>query len=43
MLVSTMRAPDVNLMPETGASWVRDYVPGTEPPADAVDFRMPAT
>ena len=41
MLVSTMRAPEVNLMLEDGTAWVRDYVPGTEPPPDAVDFRMP--
>ena len=32
MLVSTMRAPEVNLMLEDNTTWVRDYVPGTEPP-----------
>ena len=41
MLVSTMLAPEVNLMLEDGTAWVRDYVPGTEPPAGAVDFRVP--
>jgi uncharacterized cupin superfamily protein len=41
VLVSTMLAPEVNLMLEDGTAWVRDYVPGTEPPADAVDFRVP--
>ena len=41
VLVSTMLAPEVNLMLEDGTAWVRSYVPGTEPPADAVDFRMP--
>jgi hypothetical protein len=41
VLVSTMLAPEVNLMLEDGTAWVRDYVPGTEPPAGAVDFRVP--
>jgi uncharacterized cupin superfamily protein len=41
VLVSTMRAPEVNLMLEDGTVWVRDYVPGTEPPAGAVDFSVP--
>ncbi len=41
VLVSTMLAPEVNLMLEDGTAWVRDYVPGTEPSPDAVDFRMP--
>ena len=41
MLVSTMLAPEVNLMLEDGTAWVRDYVPGSEPPAGAVDFRVP--
>ena len=42
VLISTMLAPEVNLMLEDGTAWVRDYVPGAEPPAGAVDFRMPA-
>jgi uncharacterized cupin superfamily protein len=41
VLVSTMLAPEVNLMLEDGTAWVRDYVPGTDPPAGAVEFRMP--
>jgi uncharacterized cupin superfamily protein len=41
VLVSTMLAPEVNLMLEDGTAWVRDYVPGSEPPAGAVDFRVP--
>ncbi|HYI17733.1 MAG TPA: cupin domain-containing protein [Solirubrobacteraceae bacterium] len=41
VLVSTMLAPEVNLMLEDGTAWVRDYVPGTEPSPGAVDFRMP--
>jgi len=41
VLVSTMLAPEVNLMLEDGTAWVRDYVPGTDPPPDAVDFRAP--
>jgi uncharacterized cupin superfamily protein len=39
LIVSTMRAPEVNLFPETGELWVRDYVPGTDPPDGAVDVR----
>jgi uncharacterized cupin superfamily protein len=41
VLVSTMLAPEVNLMLEDGTAWVRDYIPGSEPPAGAVDFRVP--
>ena len=41
VLVSTMRAPEVNLMLEDETVWVRGYVPGTEPPAEAIDFRAP--
>lgn len=41
VLVSTMRAPEVNLMLEDDTAWVRDYVPGTPAPPGAVDFRMP--
>jgi uncharacterized cupin superfamily protein len=37
LIVSTMRAPDINEFPETGEFWVRDYVPGTEPPDGALD------
>jgi uncharacterized cupin superfamily protein len=41
LLVSTMRAPDVNVFPDTGELWVRDYVPGTDPPDGAFDVRAP--
>jgi uncharacterized cupin superfamily protein len=41
VLVSTMLAPEVNLMLEDNTAWVRDYVPGHDTPAGAVDFRMP--
>jgi uncharacterized cupin superfamily protein len=37
LFVSTMRAPDINEFPETGEYWVRDYVPGTDPPEGALD------
>jgi uncharacterized cupin superfamily protein len=37
LLVSTMHAPDVNEFPDTGEFWVRDYVPGTDPPEGALD------
>ena len=37
LIVSTMHAPDINEFPETGEFWVRDYVPGTDPPDGALD------
>jgi uncharacterized cupin superfamily protein len=37
LLVSTMRAPEINEMLEQGQFWLRDYVPGTEPPDGALD------
>ena len=37
LIVSTMHAPDINEFPETGEYWVRDYVPGTDPPEGALD------
>ena len=39
LLVSTMRAPEINEMFEDGEFWLRDYVPGTEPPPNALDVR----
>jgi uncharacterized cupin superfamily protein len=39
LLVSTMRAPEINEMLEDGEFWLRDYVPGTDPPPDALDVR----
>jgi uncharacterized cupin superfamily protein len=40
LIVSTMRAPEINEFPETGEIWVRDYVPGTDPPPDALDRHL---
>ena len=37
LVVSTMHAPDINEFPETGEYWVRDYIPGTDPPDGALD------
>src|SRR3954469_19326864 len=37
LIVSTMHAPDINEFPETGEFWVRDYIPGTDPPEGALD------
>jgi uncharacterized cupin superfamily protein len=41
LIVSTMVAPEINLFPDTGELWVRDYVPGTDPPAGAIDIHAP--
>lgn len=41
LIVSTMLAPEVNLFPDTGELWVRDYVPGADAPTDAIDVRAP--
>ena len=30
LIVSTMVAPEVNVFPDTGELWVRDYIPGTD-------------
>ncbi len=37
LIVSTMRAPEINAMLEDGRFWLRDYVPGTTPPEGAFD------
>jgi uncharacterized cupin superfamily protein len=37
LIVSTMRAPEINAMLEDGKYWLRDYVPGTSPPDGALD------
>jgi uncharacterized cupin superfamily protein len=37
LIVSTMRAPEINAMLEDNKYWLRDYVPGTEPPDGAFD------
>ncbi len=41
LIASTMLAPEINLFPDTGELWVRDYVPGTDPPDEALDIRAP--
>jgi uncharacterized cupin superfamily protein len=41
LLVSTMPAPEINLFPDTGELWIRDYIPGTDAPADAIDIHAP--
>jgi uncharacterized cupin superfamily protein len=41
LIVSTMLAPEVNLFPDTGELWVRDYIPGTDPPSGAIDVHAP--
>ncbi len=43
VVLSTMKAPEINLFPHIDELWVRDYVPGTDPPADAVEHRVPMT
>jgi uncharacterized cupin superfamily protein len=41
LIVSTMVAPEINVFPDTGEIWVRDYVPGTDAPPGALDVRAP--
>jgi uncharacterized cupin superfamily protein len=41
LIVSTMVAPEINVFPDTGELWVRDYVPGTDAPDDAFDIKVP--
>jgi uncharacterized cupin superfamily protein len=41
LIVSTMRAPDINLFPDTNELWVRDYAPGLDPPDGAFDVHAP--
>jgi uncharacterized cupin superfamily protein len=41
LIVSTMVAPEINVFPDTGELWVRDYIPGTDPPENAYDVRAP--
>jgi uncharacterized cupin superfamily protein len=42
LIVSTMRAPDINEFPDSGEFWVRDYPPGTEAPPGALDRHLEA-
>jgi uncharacterized cupin superfamily protein len=39
LIVSTMKAPEINEMLEDGTYWVRDYVPGHDPEPGAVDVQ----
>jgi uncharacterized cupin superfamily protein len=41
LIASTMLAPEINVFPDSGELWVRDYVPGTDPPAGAFDVHAP--
>jgi uncharacterized cupin superfamily protein len=37
LIVSTMIAPEVNTYPDSGKVWARDFAPGAEGSADALD------
>jgi uncharacterized cupin superfamily protein len=39
LIMSTMLAPEINVFPDTGELWVRDYVPGHDRPDGAYDVR----
>jgi uncharacterized cupin superfamily protein len=41
LIISTMLAPEVNVFPDTNELWVRDYIPGTDAPPNAVDLHAP--
>ena len=38
IVVSTMRAPEINEFPEQGTFWVRDFAPGRDAPEGALDI-----
>jgi uncharacterized cupin superfamily protein len=38
LIVSTMRAPEINEFPELGTFWVRNFAPGSDAPPDALDI-----
>ena len=40
LIVSTMRAPDINEFPDSGEFWIRDYAPGTDAPEGALDRHL---
>lgn len=42
LIVSTMRAPDVNEFPDSGLLWARTFVPGRTPGEGDVEFSGPA-
>jgi hypothetical protein len=37
LIVSTMKAPEINEMLEDGSFWVRDYAPGLTPDDPTLD------
>jgi hypothetical protein len=37
LIVSTMKAPEINEMLEDGSFWVRDYAPGLSPDDPTLD------
>jgi uncharacterized cupin superfamily protein len=41
LIVSTMKAPEINEMLEDGVIWVRDYPPGTTPHEPGLDLKLP--
>ena len=42
LIVSTMKAPEINEMLEDGTFWVRDYAPGLTPEEPGLDVPRPA-
>jgi len=38
LIVSTMRAPEINEFPELGTFWVRDFAPGRDASDGALDI-----
>ena len=40
LIVSTMRAPEINEYPEQGELYMRNYAPGADPPPEALDVRV---
>jgi uncharacterized cupin superfamily protein len=38
IVVSTMRAPEINEFPEQGTFWVRNFAPGRDAPEGALDI-----
>jgi uncharacterized cupin superfamily protein len=41
LIVSTMKAPEINEMLEDRIFRIRDYAPGVDPPMGSVDVRVP--
>ena len=40
LIVSTMRAPEINEYPQAGELYMRNYAPGGDPPPDPLDVRV---